>query len=344
VSTRTGGVTTATTSSLMVRMRGSLWTWLVVGLVVSSVLLWLAVRDIDTGTFRRTISGAEVLPLVAGAVFICLPWVVIGLRWRVAAGRMRPPSGLRMVGLVFAGAAVNNCLPGRLGDLARALGLARGTGRPVSEALGTTVVDRAADILFFGACFAVTALMFPGQDWLPWVGAGTLAVVLVLGALCVGIVLGARRDPSGGGRLRTWAAPHLRDLSSGLTGVRSPGSALRLALLTVLAWTCLFTGFWLVTRSLGIDLGAAEVVFLTTVISLGTALPSLPGFVGTFHWVASTVLQVFDVPLSQAVAAAVVLHALSFVPTTLIGLPIMLREGLGLRAIRGAAGPGSSPA
>ena len=70
---------------------------------------------------------------------------------------------------------------------------------------------------------------------------------------------------------------------------------------------------------------------------VGVAVPT-PGQVGGFHTMYRiAVVTFFGVPETTAVGAAIVLHAVSFVPVTLLGLAFMAREGLSLGRMRALA-------
>jgi len=69
-----------------------------------------------------------------------------------------------------------------------------------------------------------------------------------------------------------------------------------------------------------------------------------PGGVGGFHAAYQfAVTEFFAAPFDRAVGAAIVLHALSFVPVTLIGLAFMAREGLTFSSARRLARDASGP-
>jgi hypothetical protein len=80
-----------------------------------------------------------------------------------------------------------------------------------------------------------------------------------------------------------------------------------------------------------------------TILVVGVAAPT-PGAIGGFH--AAYIFAVttfFGVGADRAAAAALVLHAISFVPVTLLGIVFMMREGLTLDGARRLAqeAPGS---
>jgi uncharacterized membrane protein YbhN (UPF0104 family) len=80
----------------------------------------------------------------------------------------------------------------------------------------------------------------------------------------------------------------------------------------------------IVGRAVGIDLGVLDALLVVAVLSLGTAIPSSPGFVGTFQWLGVETLAALQVPREEALAFAIVMHATWYVPTTVAGAYVLL--------------------
>ena len=85
---------------------------------------------------------------------------------------------------------------------------------------------------------------------------------------------------------------------------------------------------YLVARSVGIDLDALDAVFVSSALALGVAIPSSPGYVGTYQWLGVASLGLLDVPVNEALAFSILMQASWYVPTTIAGGAI-----LGWRAI-----------
>jgi uncharacterized membrane protein YbhN (UPF0104 family) len=74
---------------------------------------------------------------------------------------------------------------------------------------------------------------------------------------------------------------------------------------------------------------------------VGVAVPT-PGQIGGFHAAYQiAVTTFFAVPVDRAVSAAIVLHAISFLPVLLVGLVLMAREGLTFAGARQLAEQGA---
>ena len=61
-------------------------------------------------------------------------------------------------------------------------------------------------------------------------------------------------------------------------------------------------------------------------INLGVVIPSSPGFIGTYQWLAVSALGVVGVDGEVAIAFSLLMQAVWFIPTTLVGGVIAIRE------------------
>jgi hypothetical protein len=111
----------------------------------------------------------------------------------------------------------------------------------------------------------------------------------------------------------------------------------RLVLSLVLSfplWLSIAAGIWLTSRAFHMTFGYVGSFLVMTLLVVGVAMPT-PGAIGGFHAMYQiTVTTFFGVPTDRAVGGAIVLHAISFVPVTLLGLVFMAREGLSLARVR----------
>jgi uncharacterized protein (TIRG00374 family) len=307
--------------------------WLIVGGAISVASLILATRGIHLSEVVDAIEAASPLPLVAGVLLIMASYPLLAVRWRGIAADLDPPPATTMLELVLIGSAVNNALPARLGEVARSVGLARTSRSPVLRAFGTVVVDRVADILFFAAAFAATVAFSPTPGWVRWVGLGGTVITVLLVVVIVGVVVVMARRPASAlppGRIMAQAI----NFADGLRCVRTPSAAIRALFWTAAAWGVWMVGAWCVGDAIGIRLSVSEMVFTTALLGLGSAVPSAPGFIGTYHWIAASALGLFAIGGADALAYAVLVHAAWFIPTTVIGSVLMVRWGLSFAELR----------
>jgi uncharacterized membrane protein YbhN (UPF0104 family) len=105
---------------------------------------------------------------------------------------------------------------------------------------------------------------------------------------------------------------------------------------TVAHWLLNALAFWLGFKAVGISLPFSAALFLQTLIAVGVALPSAPGFFGFFEKLATVGLAVYGVEAARATSWAIGFHILSFIPITLIGLWYFARLGIHLKEIEKA--------
>jgi hypothetical protein len=303
---------------------------LAVGVPVSLVLLYVATRGVAWEEVRSALRGARPGTLAAAVLALAGVYVVQGARWRWIARRQARASTAAFVGLVVAGVGVNNVLPGRVGDLLRAHWLSRRTGTPRSRTLATVVVDRACDVFVLLAFLIATFSFTPRRTWIDRVYVASLVVTAVLAAGLVATRLYVAHRERDGRTLPlsirlSWPGRQLSGLIRGTAAVVGPGDLAVAIALSVAAWVLWAAGLWLVADALGIDLALWQAAFMTGLVNLGTAVPSSPGFVGTYQWLCVSGLGLFDVGASQAFAFSLVLQAAWFVPTTAVGVPLAVR-------------------
>jgi glycosyltransferase 2 family protein len=300
---------------------------LLVGLPVSAGFLWLAVRNADLDAVRAVLADADRGLLAFGLLAIAVVYGLQAARWREIS-RARDVTSTRFFEMVVTGVACNNVLPARLGDLLRARWLASSAHMPLGKALGTVVIDRACDLMALLVLLVIGLAAVATSEWIWTIAAGTAIVLVALAAVVAFVRVYTdrhSRERRSRGVLRELA----RDTAEALAepvGRRRP--ALWLAV-SLGAWGTWSLAAIAVAQAVGFDLGFVDALFVAAVMNLGVAIPSSPGFVGTYEWLGVSALALLDVPSEHALAFAILLHACWYLPTTVGG-------GLAL-AVRGLA-------
>jgi glycosyltransferase 2 family protein len=298
---------------------------------------------------------ANVGMLVLAAIVATAIFPLRAARWVVLLEPIAP--GLRFMDAwraVAIGMMINNVLPARAGELARAYALSRET-RAVSftSALASIALDRVFDALIvfalmFGAMLApgfpagATIAGRPATALLGTWGVATLLVVMAGAVLVafrpdivrrVAVRVARAVLPSWEARVATL----VDHATAGLAVLRSPSRFVRVAGWTVLHWLTNALAFWIAFRAVGIAAPFSAALFLQGLIAIGVAIPSSPGFFGPFEAFAKAGLQIYRVPGTLAVTWAVGFHLLSFIPITALGAFYFSRLGLSLRELRATA-------
>jgi uncharacterized protein (TIRG00374 family) len=324
------------------------WDWrALLGLAISILLILWVLRGVDAIEVWREISAANWWLLAAAIAVATSGFLTRSLRWKVFLQPLNAKTRLsNRFAAVNIGFAANNLLPVRVGEFARAWSISRLEPVTVSGAVGSLVVERFLDagaiLLLLGV--AVLHPMFPagatigGQP----VESAVLGLVVLMAVLFLLLILLVVLP---GGFLRvasSWMRhlpghPHnrLRDLAQsflqGLESLRHPRLLLTGVVWSVGIWAWNGVSFWLAFIAFGIDQTYAAALFVQAVIALGVAVPSAPGYFGTFHAAAVVGLhEVYGVAEESTLAFAFGYHLGGFFPVTLLGLWYAGRIGLSL--------------
>ncbi len=292
------------------------------GVAISAFFLWLAIRDADASEVKAALDDAQVEFVLLAVVVFGFGYLFQALRWRKIANTPRP--GIRrFYEMVLGGLACNNVLPVRIGELVRAGWLSREAPMPGGRALGTVALDRVCDIVALVVFLVIGLQAAPTPDWLRRIVVGALLAVVVLAAALVFARLYTRsreRDRRLRGRIRRIARDTI-DMLGEPIGRRRAAIWMGLSFVT---WTLGSVAVLLVGRSVGIDLSPLESIFVASALALGVAIPSSPGYVGTYQWLGVASLGLLDVPVNDALAFAILMQASWYIPTTLAGGTIIV--------------------
>jgi uncharacterized protein (TIRG00374 family) len=313
-----------------------------VGLIVSGVALWLVAGSVDVGEAVDVLRRADPVPLLGILGVVAAQTVLRAWRWsillparddgtRVSAARLVPPMLVGYLG--------NAVLPARLGEPMRAVIAARRERTGTTEALGSVLVERVIDITTLAVVGFAAAVVLDGPAWtiqlLAVASTFGLAVMIVL--LTIGLEPVLRVADRLGLRNR----PKVREVASrfaAVLGGRSRRSTLLAAAgISVVCWLLDASSFWLAAQAVGVELAYVAAVVVGAVSVLGTAVPSAPGYVGTFELAAAGTAVAVGVAGAEALALAVVVHVTTLVPLALGGAISLAAMGASIGEVARAA-------
>jgi uncharacterized membrane protein YbhN (UPF0104 family) len=136
------------------------------------------------------------------------------------------------------------------------------------------------------------------------------------------------------GRLAGAAARAVRLLADGFGVLRRPRRLVAGLAWSLVLWVVICAETWVVARAFAIDMPFAGSWLMLALLVVGVSVPT-PGGVGGFHEAFRLgATAFFGADNDAAVGAAIVLHATSFVPVTVMGLWYAAREGLDLKGLK----------
>jgi uncharacterized protein (TIRG00374 family) len=292
--------------------------------------------------------------LALGVFFLVMPYWMRALRWQCLLEPVGPTRFRVAFRTTIIGFAALGLLPARVGDVLRPYLLARQEGLSLPATFATVVMERVLDLIAVLVLLAVfvwgaaesaslaPALMGPVKA-AAWTGAGAAIALLMLMW-----ILATHPERVGGVvRFSNRVLPHaLADrlahlastFSGGFAAARQPLGFAKAVIWSFPIWISFAGEAWAVTRAFGIDMPFLGTFLLQALLVIGVSIPT-PGGIGGYHEMYRIgVTSFFGASNEAAVAAAIVLHALSFVPVMIVGLIFMAQDGLSLSRLQQLAG------
>jgi phosphatidylinositol alpha-mannosyltransferase len=245
------------------------------------------------------------------------------------------------------GVLMSSTLPARLGEPARALVVARRTGRPrqhLPVVLGTIVSQTLLNLLalaILGVVMFSSVNIFSGHQDALLIAAIAPAVLLLI-VLSMPVIL--RAGPGAPGS--RWSRVHslvvrlrraLTRVRAGLTVFSKPRLGATAAVFQLAAWGMQAVSCYLLLVALGLDhrtgFGAAAAVLFA--VNITAVIPATPANLGVFQAACATVLHTgWHVGWASGVAYGVILQAVEVATAILLGMPALVKEGMSWREVR----------
>jgi len=330
--------------------------------VVLGVLVFVVYRA--RGLFHfGDFSGAKLLHALRDANFFLLAISVVAiygcyalraLRWKVFQQNLGPSRFWNIYAMTLAGFS-SVFLLGRAGEPIRPFLLARKEKLPVSGMFGIYVLERLFDAASAAVIAAIGLLLFqaqahPGETTSKLQTAakttGSVLFAGVLGAAVLLVYLRLHGTALLERRLKSVIASHgwkakfaaiVLEFARGVQTIRSWGQLALAVLYSTAHWFLVLLVYLWVSHSFGgklagITLSDAMLVMAFTLVGSAVQVPGVGGGSQAGSIIAYT--AIFGVEREPAVAAAIVLWLISFAMCTVVGVPLMVREGWSLGELR----------
>jgi glycosyltransferase 2 family protein len=302
--------------------------------LLAAFFLYLAVRRVNWAETLATLRQGNLALLALVMLVFTLSCLMRGLRWRVLLSAEKKLPLPMVFFSMMAGYLGNAYLPARAGEIIRSVMVGDRGGISKSFVLATALTERIADAVIL---VAVSAAALASMGSLPPEMIQAMRIMAVLGVIGAILVFLA---PHLGGLIhaiiqRLPLSPALREKLDGMAGSFLTGAGalqhpLRLAQfagLSAILWSSDTLVGVLLARAFGLTLNPAQVFVLLAALGIASAIPSTPGYVGVFQFVAIAVLVPFGLSDSQAIAYILAFQGMQYLGITFWGLIGLLNPG-----------------
>lgn len=309
----------------MSRRRGN-WA---IGVLISALALVAAFWGFQPARLWNVLRQGNYFYLLPLFLIMVVGLIVRARGWQILLGeRITLPQAFFAIN---EGYLLNNVLPLRLGELARAYIVSRLSDLKAAQVLASIVLERVIDagISLATLLFALTFIVAP--DWADNLIKGVallfgaaiviLAIVLLRGDA---LIAWMHRAP---GRIFRLVARLMDDFRRGLDVLSRPSDVGRAVVWNFLSWVMVWLQYWLLLLAFGEGGTMINAMLLAGVIAFGAAVPSSPGAVGLYELSAVAALMIFGYPREIALSIAIMGHAMQLLGTAGLGAWGLMRDG-----------------
>jgi len=295
--------------------------------VLAAFLLYLSARGVDWRRVLSIIAEARWRYIALALAITTWSYFLRSVRWRIllnagAFFEVRDVFWANMAGYLG-----NNFLPARAGELVRSFLISSRSSLSRTYVLTTALGERLLDVIALVLWSSLVLLgMEPKPRWMLDLSR-TMAIVAGAGAAAIALLphsgdlfnRALRRIP-----LPARPSAFLQRISEqivlGLRAFHDWGRFAGFVFLTIVIWVSDAFGVIVGARALGLSISFRVALLLITGLGLGSALPSTPGYVGIYQFVAVTVLAPFGIGRDGAMAYILVAQVLGYAVVVPLGM------------------------
>jgi len=319
------------------------------GVLISAACLWYAFQGVNFRTVASEMGRVGVLWVVASVLGSLLSMVIRAVRWHFLLAGVKAIGARSLISATFIGMMANNVLPARIGELVRAWILAKREQAPVPTVLATILVERIWDVitalLMLGLCLGLSQDL--SGDATSLLKRSGLGLLLLVAACVLGLLVAMRFRDRLLRVVELWSVRRGSGAASqglkllcrffdGLSALRGSFRASTVAGLSFVIWGAVIASFYVLAEGFGLRLTLAQTTLVFLIVLFGVAVPSAPGFIGTFHgFCVAGLTMVAGTGTNQAAAYATLLHGSQWIAVNAVGAWFLWSDRVSWAALAG---------
>lgn len=303
-----------------------------IGLAISIGAAIMIIRQVDLTVVWQNVIGLSSSTLIVLILIYMVNMITRAIRWKLIIQHRYKEKVSRVFDALAYGYMINQILPAKIGEVARAEYLSRKSKNSRSYILGTIAVERIFDLMvifmFLGVSvlFSKTIQDIFNSKW--------ISIILIVAGL-LGIIIFLRNFywlkkltvilPE---KLRIFIDRIVDNVAQSFEVFNSFKQVLIILWMSFGIWLLTSLMFFLIIRDIGIDIPGYAYFFIVSAGTFGMIIPSTSANVGVYHAVAMGALLVFMVPKEQALSFAIIAHSFDFFPALFLGGTVYLKNRL----------------
>jgi len=312
----------------------------VISSLVAIGLLYIFFKGADLKSFLKAIKQANPVYLTAFALLLPVFYFIRAIRWRTLFPNGTRPSVKTFFLANIIGFSINYILPGRVGEIGRALYISKKGEVSSAYSIGTVVVERFFDAFSIGVLLLIYLVLYPVRSSPLKSNLYTIIAVSIIAStlLIAGIIIVETMIKKGikapfqfllrvfPEKIQEKIKNSTKSLILGMNFLSPPSRAISFILWGFIVWLSVIIQYWFGLKAFSINKPPIEVIPYTAVLLVGVSIPT-PGMAGGFE-VASKffISDIWHYPQNIAIASTITLHILLLMVTLTMGIFVGIKE------------------
>jgi uncharacterized protein (TIRG00374 family) len=290
---------------------------LILTFIISTVFVYYALKDFKLELFINSIRESDFRFIFLSMVILIIVVHLRSIRWKFLINKNININILYIAQLI--GSMGNNILPFRFGEFLKSYYLGKKSGISKYEAFGSVILERVLDFLGLGFLFLI---LIPSQVLYKLNNIYLIIVTLVIAISIIAFILSLYLNNKNDFINRKFSRI-IKEILSGFSNMNY-SNLFYVLLLTILIWTSYLFVVYIMQKTFMLNLGINGSILLLVISTIILSVPSLPGNIGTFEGAVVYTLSLYGI--EDSFGFGFILHSVSYIPYTLLGLIYFLRE------------------
>lgn len=325
----------------------------IAALVITIALLCIIFYKIDWHELLNTFKSFNFKHIWLIVPLYVLTLYIRGIRWKALLLNDSKYSSLHLGEVFTVGSMLNIFLPARAGDVYRAYYLGSVKGEKKMKVFGSIILERTLDGISVFLMLLAAIFLYCKQQWILHIAYGIGA--LFVGSLivfylifkfdkvdfiCEKLSCGCKKLPekfsaSAVGIVENLCC-HVKSFMEGFEVLDYPKYWTVACLTSLIVWGIEAYVAFLIVDSFGLGLGFSAGLFVLSLISFSTMIPSTSVFLGPYQVAYLMALGIFGIEKSTALAVSTVHQTLLMIILVIFGGYFLLKFNISMKDIKEA--------
>ena len=291
---------------------------------VATLCLYFAFNQVNIEDIYRALSNANLNYIIAAFITTFITFILRSVRWKILLDSPKNLELQKYISTTHIGYFLNNILPFRAGDFARAKLLSNSSNNiKFSFLVGSLVAEKIIDLWIVGL-FSIFLILFGFNN--------VLGIEFSIGILLLYIITSF--IIFGNNSLANKIQKQFSITKNFLDGyLLVSKNKIKLGGISILLWCSFVAYMYVLLKSVNIDLSLQQYIGITVITSIVTSLPISPAAIGTYHLAVIYFLTLYGINIDQSQTASILLHSVFLMYTIIFGYIYLSFEKIELKSL-----------